>query len=136
VDLQHRLGYPVGFLKGKGYEQILPLIDEGNINIASVEAVITLLENAFGNPNRVCTAEPNLQSQRPKNRNFSVYIADFQQYAAEVYWNDAAKRNSLYKGLSAELKDALVTMDTPDELDQYMILLKSVDNKMGAHAVE
>ena len=43
VDVQHRLAYAVGFLKGKAYEQILPLIDEGNINITSVEALITLL---------------------------------------------------------------------------------------------
>jgi len=92
VDVQHQLAYAVGFLKGKAYEQILPLIDEGNINIASVEAVITLLENAFGDPDRVRTAERNLQSLRQKNCNFSDYLADFQRYAAEVSWNDAAKR--------------------------------------------
>jgi len=28
VDVQHRFAYPVGFLKGKAYQQILPLIDE------------------------------------------------------------------------------------------------------------
>jgi len=136
VDVQHRLAYAVGFLKGKAYEQILPLIDEGNINIASVEALITLLENAFGDPDRVRTAERNLESLRQKNRNFSDYLADFQRYAPEVSWNDAAKRTSLYGGLSAELKDALVTLDTPDELDQYIILLKRVDNKIRARAAE
>jgi len=36
---------------------MLPLIDEGNINIASVEALRTLLENAFGDPEQVRTAE-------------------------------------------------------------------------------
>jgi len=130
------LAYAVGFLKGKAYEQILPLIDEGNINIASVEALITLLENAFGDPDRVRTAERNLQSLRQKNCNFSDYLADFQRYAAEVSWNHAAKRTSLYEGLSAELKDALVTLDTPDEIDQYIILLKRVDNKIRARAAE
>jgi len=136
VDVQHRLAYAVGFLKGKAYEQILPLIDERNINIASVEALITVLENAFGDPDRVRTAERNLQSLRQKNRNFSDYVADFEQYAAVVSWNDAVKRTSLNKGLSAELKDALVTLDTPDELDQYIILLKRVDNKIRARAAE
>jgi len=136
VDVQHRLAYAVGFLKGKAYEQLLPLIDEGNINIASVEALITLLENAFGDPDRVRTAERNLQSLRQKNSNFSDYLADFQRYAAEVSWNDTAKRASLYKGLSAELKDALVTLDTPDKLDQYIILLKQVGNKIRAGAAE
>jgi len=91
VDVQHRLAYAVGFLKGKAYEQILSLIDEGIINIASVEAPITLLENPFGDPDRVRTAERNLQSLRQKNRNLSDYLADFQRYAAEVSSNDAAK---------------------------------------------
>jgi len=70
VDVQHRLAYPVGFRKGKAYKQILPLIDEGNITIASVEALITHLENAFGDPDTVRTAERNLQRLRQKNRNF------------------------------------------------------------------
>jgi len=136
VEVQHRLAYAVGFLKRKAYEQILPLIDEGNINIASVEALITLLENAFGDPDRVRTSERNLPSLCQKNHNFSDYLADFQRYAAEVSWNDAAKRTSLYEGVTAELKDALVTLDTPDEVDQYIILIKGVDNKIRARAAE
>jgi len=136
VDVQHRLTYAVGFLQGKPYKQILPLIDEGNINIASVEALITLLENALGDPDRVRTAKRNLQSLRQNNHNISDYLADFQRYAAEVSWNDAAKRTSLSEGLSAELKDPLVTLDTPDELDQYIILLKPVDNTICACAAE
>jgi len=136
VDVQHRLAYAVGFLKGKACEQILPLMNEGNINIASVEALITLLENAFSDPDRIRRAEGNLQSLLQKNRNFSDYLADFQRYAAEVSGNDAAKRTSLYEGLSAELKDFQVTLDTPDELDQYIILLKRVDNKICACAAE
>ena len=101
-----------------------------------MEALITLLENAFGDPDRVRTAKWNLQSLRQKNRSFSDYLADFQRYAAQVSWNDAAKRTSLYEGLSTELKDALVTQDTPDEVDQYIILLKRVYNKIRARAAE
>jgi len=101
-----------------------------------VEALITLLENGFCDPDRVRTAKRNLQSLRQKNRNISDYLADFQRYAAEASWNDAAKRTSLYEGLTAEHKDALVTLDTPDELDQHIILLKCVDNKIRARAAE
>ena len=73
MDVQHRLAYAVGFLKGKAYEQILSLINEGNINIASVEALITLLEKAFGDRDRVRTPERNLQTLRQKSRTFSDY---------------------------------------------------------------
>ena len=38
--------------------------------------------------------------------------------------------------MSAEVKDALVTLDTPDELDQYIILITPVDNKIFADAAE
>jgi len=78
VDVQHRLAYAVGFLKGKAYEQSLLVIEEENINIASVEARITLHEKAFGDPERVRTAERHLQSLCQKNHNFSDYLADFQ----------------------------------------------------------
>ena len=78
VDVQHLWAYAVGFLKRKAYKQILPLIDEGNINIASVEALITQLENAMGDPDRVRTAERNLQSLSQKKGNLSDYLADFE----------------------------------------------------------
>jgi len=78
VDVQHLWAYAVGFLKRKAYKQILPLTDEGNINIASVEALITQLENALGDPDRVRTAERNLQSLSQKNSNLSDYLADFE----------------------------------------------------------
>jgi len=42
----------------------------------------------------------------------------------------------LYEGLSPELKDTLVTLDTPDELDQYIILLKRVDHRIRARSAE
>jgi len=71
VNIQHRLAHAVGFLKGKAYKQILPLINEGTINIASVAALITILENTFGDPDRVHTAERNWQALCQKNRNFS-----------------------------------------------------------------
>jgi len=62
VHIQHRLAYAVGLWKGKAYEQILLLIDDGNLNIANLKALITLLKNTFSDPDRVCTAEWNLQS--------------------------------------------------------------------------
>ena len=101
-----------------------------------MEALITQLENAFGDPDRVRTAEQNLQSICQKNSNFADNLADYQRYATDVSWNDPAKRTSLYKGLSAELKDALVTLDTPAEVDKYIILLTRVDNKILARAAE
>jgi len=84
------LAYAVRLLKGKAYKQILPLITEGNINIASVEPLITMLENAFGEADWVRTAERNLQSLRQKNSNLADYVEDFQRYAAKVSGNDAA----------------------------------------------
>ena len=71
MDVKHRLAYAVGFLKGNAYKQILPLIDEGNINIASVEALITRLENAFGDPDRVRTAEGSYYPSRNSLNNYA-----------------------------------------------------------------
>ena len=83
-----------------------------------MEALITIVENIFRDPNRVSTAEGNLQGPGQKNRNFSDYLTDFQRYMAEAVWNDIAKRTVFYEGLRSKIKDTLITLDMPDELDQ------------------
>jgi len=65
--------------------------------MASWEALINRLKNGFGDPDRVRTAEQNLQSLCQKKHNFSDYLPYFQRYAAQVSWNDAAQRTSLYE---------------------------------------
>ena len=45
-------------------------------------------------------------------RDFSSYYAEFQRYATEVQWDEAARLAALKRGLSYRLKNDLVTVLT------------------------
>ena len=78
-DEAHKISYALALLTGKAYLQVLPLVNSttGTIQLESVNTLITLLENAFGDPDRIATAERNLENLYQRNRDFSDYLADF-----------------------------------------------------------
>jgi hypothetical protein len=71
IDDQHKLHYVYGFLKGNAQNKIQPYVLPDKINLENVEALISILEAAFGNPDQVGTAsvEPNKLTQG--NKEFS-----------------------------------------------------------------
>jgi hypothetical protein len=136
-DAQHQLRYAAGRLEGLALDQVLPLIqDDNSIALADLNAFCRLLENAFGDPDRRATAERQLERLRQANREFSLYFADFQRLVADVDWNDGAKRHALMRGLGVELKDALVTVELPEDLSGFVALLKRLDNRIRARRYE
>ena len=71
------------------------------------------------------------------NREFSLYYAEFQRYAADVQWNESAKRTALTRGLSTEIKDTLVlTSDIPSKFSEYPTFLQRLDNRIKACEAE
>jgi hypothetical protein len=50
IDDQHKLHYMYGFLTGNAYNQIQPYVLPDKINLENVEALISILEAAFGDP--------------------------------------------------------------------------------------
>jgi hypothetical protein len=114
TDALNQIRYAAGLLEGLVLDQILPLIkDDNSISLPDLKDFCQLLENAFGDPDRRATAERQLERLRQANREYILYYADFQLLIADVEWNDGAKRHSLMRGLSTELKDFLVTVDIP-----------------------
>ena len=49
---------------------------------------------------------------------------------AELDWNESAKKAQLRRGLSNELKDALILMDEPEEIDAFVTLLQKLDSRI------
>jgi hypothetical protein len=77
--------YSFNRLSGLALRQILPHVREnGEIDLGDLTAFIQLLEAAFGDPDRVATAERNMREIIPKNREFSQSYAELQVIAAEL----------------------------------------------------
>jgi hypothetical protein len=130
--MQHRLSYAVGRLEGVTFEQILPYIEDSAVNLDDIDALIKILEDAFGDPDRVATATRELRNLRQANREFSLYFADFQRLSAETEWNESAKKDALQNGLCEELKDALTLLVEEEEYSAFVKQLQRLDNKLRA----
>ena len=98
------------------------------VNLANLEALITILNNAFGNPNRVAEAEHKLNTIMQGSRDFCSYYAEFQRYASEVTWEEASKWSSLRRGLSYELRKALILVrPQPATMAQFIEVCNDID---------
>jgi hypothetical protein len=124
-------------LSGLALRQILPHIREnGEIDLGDLTAFIQLLEAAFGDPDRVATAQRNMREINQKNREFSQYYAEFQVIAADLDWNPSALRNALRSRLSEETKDSFIHTDMPDELPAFVTLYQKRDNQIRQRKAE
>src|SRR5437763_11809578 len=99
-NTQVKLYYAFNALSEPAAAQVLPYVRDNRVDLTDLAALIRILENAFGNPNRVRDAENKLFSISQGNKDFSAYFAEFQRYAAEVSWNDNAKMTALCRGIS------------------------------------
>ena len=107
-DEQSRLRYAISLLKDRALSQIRPHVRSGRIELDNLEALISKLEAAFGDPDRTATAERKLMALKQNNRDFSTFFAEFSKYAADLEWNDIAKRSIMRSALCHELKVDLI----------------------------
>jgi len=95
-DEQLKMWYAFNCLRGVALGQILPHVrEDGTIGLEDLPDFIPLLEAAFGDPDRVATAERKMQEIKQKNHEFSQYYAEFQVIAADLDWNHSALQNAL-----------------------------------------
>jgi len=136
-DEQSKMRYAFNRLRGVALGQILPHVwEDGTIGLEDLPAFIQLLEAAFGDPDRVATAERKMREINQKNREFSQYYAEFQVIAADLDWNPSALRNALRMGLSEEMKDFFTYSDMPDELPAFVTVCQKRDNQIRQRRAE
>jgi hypothetical protein len=115
---------------------MIHLVQNNYVNLENFEAFVTSLDEAYGDPDCVNTAERTLAKLHQGNRDFITYYAEFQCLIVDLDWNDAAKRAALHRGLSEELKDILSTQDLPEDWANYVVLIKKRDMQYRARKAE
>jgi hypothetical protein len=106
------------------------------VNLENLEAFVTSLDEAYGNPDRVNTAERMFAKLCQGTWDFVTYYAEFQCLIADLDWNDAVKRAALHHGLREELKDILSTQDLPEDWANNVMLVKKRDMQYCACKAE
>jgi len=133
----HQVAYAIGLLTGPAFSQVLPYIRETSIDLPDIASLFRILDIAFGDPDLAATAERKLETLKQANREFSSYYAEFQRYASDVEWNESAKKSALFRGLSNEIKDALMLVDAaPATFDEFVPYVQRLDNRIRAREAE
>ena len=128
-DEQARLRYAISLLKDRALSQVRPYVRAGRVDLDNLEALIAKLEEAFGDPDRVATAEGKIMNVKQGNKDLSTFFAEFSKYAADLERNDTAKRSVMRSALCYELKVDLIAQDEPADFDEWLALLQRLDNK-------
>jgi hypothetical protein len=74
------------------------------INIDNVEILISILEDAFCDPDQLGTASGELDKVTQGNKEFSQYYAEFQSLMAILDYDSSMKKTTLKRGLCQELQ--------------------------------
>ena len=122
-DHQSQLRYVISLLEDRALDQVMPHITNDCINLDNVGSLISILETAFGDPDKVATTERKLQNLRQANRDFSTYYTKFVCYAADTTWNEVAKQSQLEADLCHKLKNDLIARDEPKLFVDFISLL-------------
>jgi len=97
------------------------------VNLPNLAAFITIMETAFGNPNRVAEAEHKLNIIVQETRDFASYVAEFQRYASELNWDEPSKLSSLKRGVSYDIKKSFTILpDEPNTIAEYITVCVKV----------
>ena len=76
-DKQSRLCVAINCLAGEAMDQVQQYFKADHVYLENVQALINILEEAFGNPNRVAKAEAKLCSLQQGNHEFTSYYVEF-----------------------------------------------------------
>jgi hypothetical protein len=81
---QSKLRYAFSRLEGAALEQLIHLVKDDRVNLENFEAFVTSLEEVYGDPDRMNTAERALAKLRQGNRDFVAYYTEFQRLIADL----------------------------------------------------
>lgn len=92
-------------------------------NNFTVEKFLNRLDKAFSDPDKIAKAIDKLNSIRQGNKEFRVFLQDFEQTLLEAQawdWRDAAKKGYIRAGINRKLCDRLVSATELEGYDDFV----------------
>lgn len=137
-DEQFKIAYSISLLEGRALQQIVPIVRANpSAPFGSMSALIAYLEASFGDPDPRETARQELQNLQQGKEEFSRYYSEFLRIIGYLNYNENAKIDALDKGLSTDLKDAMVHHPKKHtNLDEYALMLMKLDRRIRGLKIE
>jgi len=130
---QQKVAFAISYLGDKAFEWAQPHIntEDGSTDFTNYSDFIGQLKAAFDDPDAIATATRKLYALRQGYNSVAHYYAEFATLAGKVKWDDTAKLDQFKRGLSDEIKDALVNKtDLPTDFNEYVAILIKIDNNL------
>lgn len=131
---EERMAYVTSRLAGTAYAQVAPRIRFGKHQFTDFGDILKLMEEAFGDPDKVQNAQNELFRLRQKNHDFSTFYAEFERLALEGEMPETSRGPLLMQNISYELHEML--LHTPAPSKEYRPLarhLQELDNRRRQH---
>ena len=126
---QDKLWYTITRVSGKAKDQVLSYCIDNTVDLTDLSAFEDLMKNAFEDPDWQGTAQITIQWLCQRNQDFSTYLAEFNCHVRYTQWNEEAKKSALLTGISDELHQLLITVNTTGlNLESLTRTLQLIDN--------
>ena len=105
-------------------------ISAKNINFENINQFVEILKTCFGKVNSMDTAKHKLYRLCQTNKDLEVFLNTFLQLFKMAKIDNSQALNMLYKKLSDEFKDRLVTIKKTEHLNNLILLLREMNANM------
>ena len=127
---QNKLSYAISRLKRDVIVQIESYISAENIDFENINQFVEVLKTRFGEVNPVDMAKHELYLLYQTNKDLEVFLNTFLLLSKKAKIDDFQALDMLYKKLSDEFKDQLVTVRKAKYLNDLILLLCNMDANM------
>jgi len=135
-DDERQVGLLASLLTGPASNWFAPLLERNRPLLRNFEAFVMDLEATFGDTDRTRSAEGKLRNLRQGSRPASQYASEFRLIAGDTNWNDDALMAQFRIGLNDDVKDLLLTMEDPLDLQQLITHAVKCDNRLFERRME
>jgi len=89
------MAYMFNRLEERAQEQVLPYVQNNQINLTDTEDIIQILKNVFGDPDPAATTRSKLYNLRQGKHEYAVYSTEFQVLVAKLSWDERVRQDAL-----------------------------------------
>ena len=107
-----------------------PYVSAKNIDFETINQFVKVLKTCFGKVNPVGMTKHELYRLYQTNKNLELFLNIFLQLSKKSKINDSQTLDILYKKLSNELKNRLVTIKKVENLNNRILLFHDIDATM------
>jgi hypothetical protein len=137
---QSQLRYAFSRLSGAAFDQVRSHLEEdtGTITFGTFNEFLKDILSVYDDPDRARTARKQLNklTMGPSFPTFPLYLAEFRRLVGDMDLNDSAQKFELEKGLTPDLRNALILRGGITTFTEMVARCREIDAAMRALKAE